>query len=74
VNSIIYSLESEEFPRMRIGIGNDFEKGFMAEYVLSKFTKDEITLLEKPFDDALLMIENFIAGGGKAMLDQNSRK
>lgn len=73
MNSIIYHLESDEFPRMRFGIGNDFEKGFMAEYVLSKFTKEELTQLEGPFDAALSLIECFIHGGGKAMLDLNSK-
>lgn len=48
VSSVIYSLNSLEFPRMRIGIGN--EKLVTAEnysdFVLSEFGKDEIEKLK----------------------------
>ncbi|MDR3665957.1 MAG: aminoacyl-tRNA hydrolase, partial [Ignavibacteriaceae bacterium] len=43
INSIIYHLNSDEFPRLRIGIGNNFGKGEMADYVLSSFSNDEFT-------------------------------
>ncbi|MDB5036427.1 MAG: peptidyl-tRNA hydrolase [Chlorobi bacterium] len=39
--SIIYHLDSADFPRLRCGIGSDFGPGEMADYVLSPFRSDE---------------------------------
>jgi peptidyl-tRNA hydrolase len=39
VYSIIYHLESNDFSRLRIGIGNDFEKGNLTDYVFLILTK-----------------------------------
>jgi PTH1 family peptidyl-tRNA hydrolase len=72
INSIIYHLTSEDFPRLRVGIGNDFDKGKMAEYVLSNFTQNEFSNLEKSFKDASFLVKEFISGGLKSLLDSNS--
>ena len=50
VQSIIDVLKTEDFPRLRIGIGSNFNKGQQAKYVLSPFNKNEISLI----DDAVL--------------------
>lgn len=73
LNSIIYHLASEDFPRIRIGIGNNFEKGEMAEYVLSDFNPDEIEQLKNTFNSTITLIKEFITGGIASMLDANSR-
>jgi PTH1 family peptidyl-tRNA hydrolase len=73
VASIIYHLNSNQFPRLRIGIGNEFNEGEMASYVLSDFKIDEKKTLFKTFDICLILIEEFIKGGIKAMFDANSR-
>ena len=39
--SIIQHLGTQHFPRLRIGVGNDYAHGEMAKYVLSRFTRDE---------------------------------
>ena len=38
---IIYQLKSDDFSRLRFGVGNNFFRGEQAKYVLSKFGKDE---------------------------------
>jgi peptidyl-tRNA hydrolase, PTH1 family len=73
LNSIIYHLNSDDFPRLRIGIGNNFGKGEMADYVLSPFPKEEFTLVSGAFNEAVLLIDEFIRGGVKQMLDANSK-
>ena len=73
INSIIYHLNSDDFPRLRIGIGNNFGKGEMADYVLSPFTKEEFTLISGAFNEAVMLIDEFIQGGIKQMLDTNSK-
>lgn len=71
--SIIYEIETENFARLRIGIGNSFNKGEMADYVLSTFTNEEKKELNNFFDSMILLIEAFIKGGIDEMLNQNSK-
>lgn len=71
--SIIYEIENNDFPRLRIGIGNSFEKGNMADYVLSPFSKEEIKVLHSLFDSMILLLDAFIEGGLDEMLNQNSK-
>lgn len=73
VNSIIYHLESDRFPRLRFGIGRNFPQGKMADYVLSPFNKEEFQLLDNSFGFASELIVEFIKGGLKASLDYYSK-
>jgi PTH1 family peptidyl-tRNA hydrolase len=73
MNSIIYHLNSDNFPRLRIGIGNDFGRGKMADYVLSDFSREEEVLISKVFDETIVLIDEFIKNGTKGMLDANSK-
>ena len=73
INSIIYELNSDNFPRLRIGIGNNFRKGQMSEYVLSPFTRDEFSIISDCLTETVTLIEEFIKGGIKQMLDANSK-
>ncbi len=71
--SIIYHLNSNQFARIRIGIGQNFEKGKMSEYVLSDFSEDEKRLVNQSFEKISPLTEEFIIGGLKPMLNANSR-
>lgn len=51
MKSIIAQLGSDAFPRIRIGIGGEKHPGQeLADYVLSRFPKDEKILIEDTFD------------------------
>ncbi|HYM34533.1 MAG TPA: aminoacyl-tRNA hydrolase, partial [Steroidobacteraceae bacterium] len=41
LTSIIYEIGTDEFTRLRCGVGNDFPRGDQARYVLSKFKEGE---------------------------------
>jgi PTH1 family peptidyl-tRNA hydrolase len=71
--SIIYHLNSNNFPRIRIGVGQSFKNDGLAEYVLSDFNENEIEALKSLFEKAVLLVDEFLAGGSKAMLDLNSK-
>ena len=58
--SIIETIETEEFARLRFGIGNDFAKGFQTEYVLGKWTKTEEEILVPKITEAVEMIKSFV--------------
>ena len=61
--SIIYNLNSNYFPRIRIGVGQSAEKGSLADFVLSDFNENEIRKLQPAFENTILLIEEFILGG-----------
>lgn len=69
LESIIYHLETESFPRIRFGIGGKFEDGNQAGYVLSKFNDDEFKFIEGNLNLSVDLIEKFISGGTQSMLD-----
>jgi len=45
LTSIIEALGSEEFPRLRFGIGNDYPRGRQSEYVLGPWKHEELAAL-----------------------------
>lgn len=49
IKDIIQKLGTDNFPRLRFGIGNEFPKGQQVNYVLSPFSDEE----EEAVDDAL---------------------
>lgn len=72
LSSIIYHLMTEKFPRIRIGIGKSSSSEELPEYVLSEFSKSELEEYQNTFINGSLLIENFIIGGTKKMLEANS--
>jgi len=47
LESIIQSLGRNDFARLRFGIGNNFSRGRQADFVLSQWKKDEISIIEE---------------------------
>jgi PTH1 family peptidyl-tRNA hydrolase len=45
LSSIIYELATENFARLRCGIGSDFRRGEQVRYVLSAFKPDEMEIV-----------------------------
>jgi PTH1 family peptidyl-tRNA hydrolase len=74
LNHIIETIETNEFPRLRFGIGKDYAKGFQVEYVLGEWTRSEEKLLLPRIETAVEMIKSFVlAGISKTMSDFNNR-
>lgn len=61
--SIIETIQTVEFPRLRVGIGNDFAKGYQVDYVLGRWTKEEEKVLIPRIETATEMIQCFILQG-----------
>ena len=72
LKSLIYHLNSNQFPRIRLGIGSSFKEGDKAEYVLSPFNPDELGLIKETFEKGVIIADEFIKGGLKGMLDANA--
>jgi PTH1 family peptidyl-tRNA hydrolase len=56
INSV---LGTDNYSRIRIGIGNDFRKGGQVDYVLSKWLPEEKTLLNDKIGQVTEMIKSF---------------
>ncbi len=74
MKSIIYQLQSDAFPRVRIGIGKAPEKWDLADYVLSKFSKEDREIIDKSVEraaEAAVTVARY--GVEKAMASVNQR-
>lgn len=73
IKSIINSLGTESFARLKIGIANNQEKDTI-DFVLGKFSKKELNYLKDNFNIYEDIIESFITNGiDKTMNDYNKR-
>ncbi|MFW5644841.1 MAG: aminoacyl-tRNA hydrolase [Bacteroidota bacterium] len=57
--NITQILGTNDFPRLRFGIGNDFPKGQQVDYVLGKWTEEEARELSERIDLACEIILSF---------------
>ena len=60
LKSIIYNLNRDDFPRVKIGIGEKKQGQDLANFVLSKFSKDERGIMDEAITEAALAIETMI--------------
>ena len=74
VQSVIDALGSSEFPRLRIGIGDRFERGGLVDYVLAPFPDDELADLDTALDLATEAALAFAADGLNAAMNQYNRR
>ncbi len=75
MNHIIETLDTSDFARLRIGIGNDFAKGFQVDYVLGKWTSAEEKIMLEKIPLAVEMIKSFVLSGTQfTMNTYNKRK
>ena len=68
-------LNSNKFPRLRFGIGNDFSKGRQSDFVLGKWREKEVPLVLEKISMSLSVIESFVTQGiGRTMNQWNNKK
>ena len=63
MQSIIENLKTENFPRLRIGIGRPEKKEQVVEYVLSPFEKKEEIIVEKVIQQGTQCVLNVLKYG-----------
>lgn len=74
MRSIVYDLASDQFPRIRIGMGAE-RKSDLKDFVLGGFSKEEKGLLEEAVERAALAAERIVEKGiEKAMNEYNVRQ
>jgi PTH1 family peptidyl-tRNA hydrolase len=63
LKSIQECLGTQNYPRLKFGIGNDYPKGAQADFVLSPFSKNERIDVELAIDRAKQMVYSFVFAG-----------
>ena len=75
LTNIEQELQTGQYPRLRFGIGNEFHKGGQVDYVLGKWTDEEVKFLPEYLDRTILALEECIlAGYPLAMSKFNQKK
>lgn len=74
IKSIIYLLNSDKFPRIKLGVGEKPHPDYdLADWVLSSFKKDELTALHYATEKACDAVELMVGGNiDRAMSSFNS--
>jgi PTH1 family peptidyl-tRNA hydrolase len=62
------------YPRLRFGIGNDFVRGFQTDYVLSKWSEDQLVEIDKKIEDTKKTVLSFCTIGIDRTMNSLSRK
>ena len=63
LTSIQESIGTSSYPRLRFGIGNNFPRGRQIEYVLGKWTPEELPLVRMKIGKSVELIESFVSIG-----------
>ena len=66
----IQQLIGQDYPRLRMGIGNDFPKGGQIDWVLGKYTADDMNTLQPSIDTACEIIKSFVLAGLNITMNQ----
>ncbi len=61
IKSIISQMATQEFPRIKVGVGQPNED--LVEFVLGRFSKEEREIIRKTFDVAVEAVEVIISKG-----------
>ncbi len=60
----------QDYPRLRMGIGDDFPKGRQVDFVLGRFTQEEFDFLSEMMDKAIEMSLAFCTVGIQHAMNQ----
>jgi PTH1 family peptidyl-tRNA hydrolase len=63
LKDIQLTLGTDQYPKLRFGIGNEYPKGMQAEFVLGKWLNSELPTVKLKIDKCIEMIENFVTIG-----------
>ncbi len=71
----IQQLIGQDYPRLRLGIGNDYPRGSQVDFVLGRFDDEEKTVLTPAINTAVEVIKSFVLAGVDFTMNQyNKRK
>ena len=64
---------TDQYPKLRFGIGNNYPKGMQANFVLGKWLKEEVPVVALKIEKSVEAIESFVTIGiGQTMTTFNN--
>lgn len=70
LKSIIYQTKSDAFTRIKIGVGDKPNEWDLADWVLGKFSDDDIKVLSKSVEIAADAVEEIIKNGAESAMNK----
>lgn len=74
LSNIIDTLGTNEFARLRFGLGNDYPKGRQIDFVLGEWKPAEKEVVEQRLDNAVEIIKSFVATGAEQTMNLYNNK
>ena len=74
LKSIHQILGTQNYIRLRFGIGDDFPRGYQVEHVLGKWTKAEEEVVDSKMELCIEMIKSFGTIGAERTMNQYNKK
>ena len=69
----IQQLIGQQYPRLRMGIGNDYPVGAQIDHVLGRFPAEELEQLQPAIDLAVEIIKSFVLAGIDITMNQYNK-
>ena len=66
----IQQLIGQDYARLRMGIGNDFPRGMQIDWVLGRYSDEELKTLKPAIDTAVEIIKSFVLAGIDITMNQ----
>lgn len=66
----IQQLIGQQYARLRMGIGNEFQRGRQVDWVLGKYTDEDMRTLQPSIDEAVEIIRSFVLAGLDITMNQ----
>lgn len=66
----IKQLIGQQYARLRMGIGSDFQRGQQVDWVLGKYTDEDMRTLQPSIDEAVEIIRSFVLAGLDITMNQ----
>lgn len=69
----IQQLIGQGYARLRMGVGNDYPRGAQVEWVLGRYSEEELQVLRPSLDTAVDIIKSFVLAGIDVTMNQYNK-
>ena len=69
----IQQLIGQDYPRLRMGIGNEYARGGQIDWVLGRYSDDELKTLQPAIDLGVEIIKSFVLAGIDITMNQYNK-
>ena len=73
LKSIQETLQTDKYAKLRFGIGNDYPKGRQADFVLGKWSSQELPIVKLKIQKCVEVIESFISIGIERTMNEANK-